>query len=73
MSQSWSLAVKVVKYWEEFKVDICGVDIGGGVDLEYILMSTSTLVMAEYKYISKSLVRLHLHEYEYILYDIVNY
>ena len=29
MSQSSSLVLKVVKYWEEFKVDISGVDIGG--------------------------------------------
>ena len=36
-------------------------------------MSVSTLVMAEYEYISKSRVQIHLHEYEYILYDIVNY
>ena len=53
-----------------------GLILGGGRPvLEYILMSTSTLVMAEYEYeyISKSRVQIHLHEYEYILYDIVNY
>ena len=29
-------------------------------------MSTSTLVMAEYEYITNSGVQVHLHEYEYI-------
>ena len=44
------MALKAVIYWEEFKVDICGVDIGGGrPGLEYTLMCTSTLVMAEYE------------------------
>ena len=50
-----------------------GLILGVGPGLEYILMSTSTLVMAEYEYITKSRVQIHLHEYEYILYDIVNY